>query len=41
MTVSPAPALERVTVLANDRIAEGVGLVVLEAPRCAASVTPG
>lgn len=35
------PALERVTVVANDRIAPGVGLVVLHAPRCASSVAPG
>ena len=27
------PALERVTVLANDRVAEGVGLIALQAPR--------
>ncbi|MDZ4654445.1 MAG: dihydroorotate dehydrogenase electron transfer subunit [Coriobacteriia bacterium] len=33
--------LERVTVLANDRVAEGVGLVVFEAPRVARSVRPG
>lgn len=41
MTVRPTPALERVRVVANDRIAEGVGLIVLDAPRCAASVKPG
>ncbi len=41
MTVSPAPALERVTVVSNERLAEGVGLIVLHAPRCAASVLPG
>jgi dihydroorotate dehydrogenase electron transfer subunit len=35
------PALERVTVLANDRVAQGVGLMRLQAPRCAASVRPG
>jgi dihydroorotate dehydrogenase electron transfer subunit len=35
------PALERVTVVANDRVAPGVGLVVLHAPRCAAAVAPG
>ena len=35
------PALEHVTVVANDRIAPGVGLIVLHAPRCAASVAPG
>lgn len=38
---SNRPALERVKVLANDRIAQGVGLMVLQAPRCAASVQPG
>ena len=35
------PTLERVTVVANDRIAPGVGLVVLHAPRCATSASPG
>ncbi|NTW27774.1 MAG: dihydroorotate dehydrogenase electron transfer subunit [Coriobacteriia bacterium] len=35
------PTLERVTVLANERVAEGVGLMVLHAPRCAAAVQPG
>lgn len=35
------PALERVRVLSNDRVAEGVGLIVLEAPRCAQAVQPG
>jgi len=35
-----APALERVVVLSNERIAEGVGLVTLRAPRCAVSVLP-
>jgi dihydroorotate dehydrogenase electron transfer subunit len=35
------PALERVAVIANDRIAQGVGLMVLHAPRCASSVRPG
>lgn len=35
------PALERVKVLANDRVAQGVGLMVLRAPRCAANVQPG
>lgn len=32
---------ERVKVLANDRVAEGVGLLVLEAPRVAKVVRPG
>jgi dihydroorotate dehydrogenase electron transfer subunit len=33
--------LEIVTVLANERVAEGVGLVVMHAPRVAASIRPG
>lgn len=41
MTVRPTPALEHVTVQTNTRIAEGVGLISLRAPRCAASVRPG
>ncbi len=41
MTVDPVPALEHVTVAANERIAEGVGLITLRAPRCAASIAPG
>jgi dihydroorotate dehydrogenase electron transfer subunit len=36
-----APALERATVLANERVAEGVGLIVLAAARAAATVAPG
>jgi dihydroorotate dehydrogenase electron transfer subunit len=35
------PAIESVTVAANDRLAEGVGLMVLRAPRVAAAVQPG
>ena len=35
------PVLERVKVLANDRVAKGVGLLVLHAPRCAATIRPG
>jgi dihydroorotate dehydrogenase electron transfer subunit len=35
------PALERVVVTANERIAQGVGLLVLHAPRTAATVRPG
>lgn len=35
------PAIERVRVIANHRIAQGVGLMVLSAPRCAATVQPG
>jgi dihydroorotate dehydrogenase electron transfer subunit len=35
------PTIETVTVVANDRLAEGVGLMVLHAPRVAAAVQPG
>jgi len=35
------PRVERAVVLGNDRVTEGVGLLTLEAPRCAASVSPG
>ena len=35
------PLLERVEVLANERVAEGVGLLVLRSPRIAAAVAPG
>jgi dihydroorotate dehydrogenase electron transfer subunit len=35
------PMLERIEVLANDRVASGVGLVVLHAPRTAETVRPG
>ncbi len=39
---SGAPyALEHVTVLANDRVAEGVGLVTFAAPRTARDIAPG
>ncbi len=41
MTVRPTPALEHVRVISNERVAQGVGLIVLDAPRCAASVQPG
>ncbi|MBN2848462.1 MAG: dihydroorotate dehydrogenase electron transfer subunit [Coriobacteriia bacterium] len=37
----PAPLVERVAVLGNERVAEGVGLVTFEAPRIAAGVQPG
>jgi dihydroorotate dehydrogenase electron transfer subunit len=33
--------LERTTVVANDRVAQGVGLLVLESPRVAAMIAPG
>ena len=36
-----APSLEHVTVVANDRVSEGVGLLILDAPHSAASVCPG
>lgn len=35
------PLLERVEVLANERVAEGVGLLALRAPRIAGTVRPG
>jgi len=35
------PLLERVEVLRNERVAEGVGLLVLHAPRIAHTVQPG
>lgn len=35
------PLLERVEVLANDRVATGIGLLALRAPRIAATVEPG
>ena len=35
------PVLERVTVVANDRVSEGVGLLQLDAPRIASSVHAG
>lgn len=41
MTERPTPALERVRVIRNERVAPGVGLIELHAPRCAASVQPG
>jgi dihydroorotate dehydrogenase electron transfer subunit len=37
----PHPLLERVEVVRNERVAEGVGLLVLRAPRIAATVQPG
>lgn len=36
-----APHVERVRVLANERVAEGVGLITLDAPICAGLVAPG
>jgi dihydroorotate dehydrogenase electron transfer subunit len=35
------PLLERVEVLANDRVAQGVGLLALRSPRIAVAVAPG
>jgi dihydroorotate dehydrogenase electron transfer subunit len=40
-TVRSHPLLERVEVLTNERVAQGVGLLLLHAPRTAASVRPG
>ena len=36
-----APVLERVTVVANERVATGVGILVLYAPHTASNVLPG
>ncbi|MBS3956958.1 MAG: dihydroorotate dehydrogenase electron transfer subunit [Clostridiales bacterium] len=36
-----SPSLENVRVVSNDRIAEGVGLLIFEAPRTAHHVAPG
>ncbi len=41
MTTPERPFIERVDVLTNTRIAPGVGLMVLHAPRCARAVQPG
>ena len=41
LTQPPVPVLEHVDVVRNERVAEGVGLLVLEAPRIAARVSPG
>ncbi len=41
MTGGPRPVVERVVVLGNERIADGVGLLTLRAPRIAHSVSPG
>ncbi|MEI7813797.1 MAG: dihydroorotate dehydrogenase electron transfer subunit [Coriobacteriia bacterium] len=42
MTAKPSkPIIEAVSVVANDRITEGVGLMVLRAPKVAATVRPG
>jgi dihydroorotate dehydrogenase electron transfer subunit len=41
VTVNPSAAVERVEVLSNARVASGVGLLSLLAPRCAASILPG
>lgn len=38
---TPRPALERVRVLLNERIAEGIGRIVLSAPQTAPAVLPG
>lgn len=39
--MTPAPALERVVVRANERVAEGIGTIALQAPRTAAGIAPG
>jgi dihydroorotate dehydrogenase electron transfer subunit len=41
MSEDPRALLERVTVLGNEEIAEGVWLLTLQAPRVAADVEPG
>lgn len=41
MTKTATAAIEHVTVVSNERVAEGVGLIILHAPRCAAHVEPG
>lgn len=41
MCTDTAAAIEKVTVVANVRVASGVGHLVLDAPRTAASVRPG
>ena len=38
---SPRKVVEQVKVVGNDRLSEGVGLLVLDAPQVAASVEPG
>jgi dihydroorotate dehydrogenase electron transfer subunit len=40
-SVATHPLLERVEVVANERVAPGVGLIALSAPRIAAAVRPG
>lgn len=35
------PSVERVIVVSNERVTAGVGLLTLQAPRCAASILPG
>lgn len=37
----PTPALERATVVANERVATGVGTLVLQAPHTSSRVRPG
>jgi dihydroorotate dehydrogenase electron transfer subunit len=41
VTAHVSPAIERVRVLGNARVTEGVGLLELHAPRTAAAVLPG
>lgn len=41
MRAGESPGLEKVAVVSNQRVTEGVGLIVLEAPRTARAVRPG
>lgn len=41
MCSAHTPAMENVTVVSNERVAEHVGRVILEAPRTAAAIRPG
>lgn len=41
MRAASPPIQEQVRVLANERVCEGVGSLVLDAPRCASTVLPG
>lgn len=41
MAIPAKPVLESVVVTENRRVAEGVGLLTLRAPRCAAALLPG
>ena len=41
MCAGGKPAVEKVTVVSNARVAQGVGRIVFDAPRTAASIRPG